>query len=80
MAPAPHGGLDGDARLSMDKYLEGRMEAAKMSHKYDKIARKWRKACRTLRKVLLSHSTNSTFIGRGCPSVSPFLFLAPMLL
>ena len=60
----------------MNKYLEGRMEAAKMSHKYNKVARKWRKACRTLQKVLLSHGISSTLIGRGCPSVSPFLFSA----
>ena len=49
MVLASHSGIDGDARLSlaMDKYLEGRMEASKMSHKY-KVVRKWREACRTL--------------------------------
>ena len=56
----------------MDKYLEGRMEAAKISHKYDEVVRKWRKTRRTLQKVLLSHGISSTFIGRGCPSVNSF--------
>ena len=60
----------------MDKYLEGRMDAAKMSHKYNKVVRKWRKACRTLQKVLLLHGFSSTLINRGCPSVSQFLFSA----
>ena len=47
---APLSGIDGYARLSlaMDKYLEGRMEAVKMSHKYNKVVRKWRKACHAL--------------------------------
>ena len=47
---APHSDIDGNARLSlaMDKYLEGRMEAAKMSHKYNMVVRKRRKACRAL--------------------------------
>ena len=50
MVSALHSGIDGDARLSlaMVKYLEGRMEVSKISHKYNKVVRKWRKACRTL--------------------------------
>ena len=44
--------------------------------KYNKVVRKWRKVCRTLQKVLLSHGISSTLIGRGCPSVSQFLFSA----
>ena len=80
MVSDPHSGTDGDARLSlaMVKYLEGRMEASKISHKYNKVVRKWRKACRTLLNVLLSHGISSTFIVRGCPSFCPFLFSAPM--
>ena len=80
MVSDPHSGTDGDARLSlaMVKYLEGRMEASKISHKYNKVVRKRRKACRTLLNVLLPHGISSTFIVRGCSSFSPFLFSAPM--
>ena len=47
-----------------------------MSHNNNKVVRKWRKACHTLQKVLLSHGISSTLIGREFPSISQFLFLA----
>ena len=56
----------------MDRYLEGRTEAAKMSRKYYNVVRKRRKICRGVQKAWLSRGISSTFIVRGCPSISPF--------
>ena len=77
IASATHGDFDGDGQLSlaMNKCLEGRMEAAKITLKYFEVARKIRKTYRALQKVWLSRGISSNFIVRGCPSVSPYVSL-----